>query len=114
MARPLEKVTVLDFTQFEAGTSCTLLLAWLGANVIKIEHPKGGDPGRRNGTDDSGSDGVYYILLNANKRAITLNMRDPRGKELFSRMVPQADVVVENLGPGSMERLGVTFDWLSG
>ncbi|MHB8578050.1 MAG: CaiB/BaiF CoA transferase family protein [Dehalococcoidia bacterium] len=113
MARSLENVTILDFTQFEAGTSCTQMLAWLGANVIKIEHPQGGDPGRGTGRDPSGADATYYIILNANKRSITLNLRDPRGKELFARMAPRADVVVENLGPGSFERLGITWEWLS-
>jgi formyl-CoA transferase len=115
MAGALENVTVLDFTQYEAGTSCTQMLAWLGARVIKIEHPKGGDPGRglgRPGNDD-GLDNWYFIILNSNKRSVTLNMRDPRGKELFAKLVPQADVVVENLGPGSFERLGVTWEWLS-
>ncbi len=114
MASPLANLTVLDLTQFEAGTSCTQLLAWLGANVIKIEHPKRGDPGRGLGADPSGADAWYFIILNANKRSVTLNLRDPRGKALFSRMVPKADVVVENLGPGSLERLGITWDWLSG
>jgi formyl-CoA transferase len=114
MARALEKITVLDFTQYEAGTSCTQMLAWLGANVIKIEHPKGGDPGRGAGRDPDGFDSWYYIILNSNKRSVTLNLRDPRGKELFAKMVPHADVVVENLGPGSFERLGVTWEWLSG
>jgi len=114
MARPLENVTVLDLTQFEAGTSCTQMLAWLGANVIKIEHPGRGDPGRGLGREPSGADSWYFIILNANKRSVTLNLRNPRGKELFARMVPSADVVVENLGPGSLERLGITWEWLSG
>ncbi|HLZ69161.1 MAG TPA: CoA transferase [Dehalococcoidia bacterium] len=114
MPSPLANVTVLDLTQFEAGTSCTQMLAWLGANVIKIEHPKGGDPGRGLGADPNGPDAWYFIILNANKRSVTLNLRDPHGKELFARMVPKADVVVENLGPGSLERLGITWEWLSG
>lgn len=114
MASPLANLTVLDLTQYEAGTSCTQLLAWLGANVIKIEQPGRGDPGRGLGADPDGADAWYFIILNANKRSITLNLRDPRGKELFARMVPKADVVVENLGPGSLERLGITWEWLSG
>ncbi|HZQ38679.1 MAG TPA: CoA transferase [Dehalococcoidia bacterium] len=114
MASPLANLTVLDLTQYEAGTSCTQMLAWLGANVIKIEQPGRGDPGRGLGADPNGADAWYFIILNANKRSVTLNMRDPRGKDLFARMVPQADVVVENLGPGSLERLGITWEWLSG
>lgn len=113
MTRALENVTVLDLTQFEAGTSCTQALAWLGANVIKIEHPKGGDQGRYISGNENGEDSFYFVILNNNKRSVTLNLRDPRGKEMFSRLVPQADVVVENLGPGSLERLGVTWEWLS-
>ena len=113
MARALENVTILDLTQFEAGTSCTQALAWLGANVIKVEHPKGGDQGRYLSTDQMGDDSWYFLILNSNKRSVTLNLRDPRGKEMFARMVPKADVVVENLGPGSLERLGITWEWLS-
>lgn len=114
MARALENVTILDLTQFEAGTSCTQALAWLGANVIKVEHPKGGDQGRYLSTDKSGTDSWYFLILNNNKRSVTLNLRDPRGKEIFAQLVPRADVVVENLGPGSLERLGITWEWLSG
>lgn len=113
MAGALEQLTILDFTQYEAGTSCTQMLAWLGAKVIKIEHPKGGDPGRGLARDPQGFDAWYAIILNSNKRSVTLNLRDPRGKELFAKMVPLADVVVENLGPGSFERLGITWEWLS-
>lgn len=114
MQRALENVTVLDLTQFEAGTSCTQALAWLGANVIKVEHPKGGDQGRYISGDNQGEDSYYFLILNNNKRSVTLNLRDPRGKEMFAKLVPQADVVVENLGPGSLERLGITWEWLSG
>jgi formyl-CoA transferase len=113
MAGALENLTVLDFTQYEAGTSCTQMLAWLGAKVIKIEHPQGGDPGRGAARDPEGFDSWYSIILNANKRSITLNVRDPHGKELLAQLVPKADVVVENLGPGSFERLGITWEWLS-
>jgi formyl-CoA transferase len=114
MAGSLANLTVLDFTQYEAGTSCTQMLAWLGANVIKIEHPKGGDPGRGLARDPQGFDAWYAIILNSNKRSVTLDVRDPRGKDLLAQLVPKADVVVENLGPGSFERLGITWEWLSG
>ena len=112
MARALENVTILDLTQFEAGTSCTQALAWLGANVIKVEHPKGGDQGRYLSTDKMGDDSWYFLILNSNKRSVTLNLRDPRGKDMFARMVPKADVVVENLGPGSLEGVYITREWL--
>src|SRR5688572_6150637 len=106
----LEDVKVLDLTQFEAGTSCTEALAWLGANVIKVENPRGGDQGRNASTDQEGMDSPYFMLLNANKRSITLNLRSQQGRELFTEMLKKADVVIENFAPGAIERLGFGYD----
>jgi formyl-CoA transferase len=106
----LEDVKVLDLTQFEAGTSCTEALAWLGANVIKVENPKGGDQGRGASTDQPGVDSHYFMLLNANKRSITLNLGSPRGREIFTEMLKKADVMIENFAPGAIERLGFGYD----
>src|SRR5512147_466405 len=106
----LEGVKVLDLTQFEAGTSVTQALAWYGADVIKIEEPTKGDQGRRASTDRPGADSHYFIVLNCNKRSVTLNLRDERGKELLRRMIPQADVFVENYAPGAIERLGFSYE----
>ena len=92
----LADVKVLDLTQFEAGTSCTEALAWLGADVIKVENPKGGDQGRGASTDQAGVDSHYFMLLNANKRSITLNLSSPRGREIFTEMLKKADVMIEN------------------
>lgn len=112
MSKALDQMCVLDLTQFEAGPSCTELLAFLGADVIKIEHPEWGDMGRALAADRPGEDGYYFMLLNANKKSITLNLKSPRGRDLFLKMVPQADVVVENFSPGVMERLELGYDVL--
>ena len=106
----LAGVRVLDLSQFEAGPSCTEALAWLGAEVIKVEEPTRGDQGRYASTDRAGVDSHYFMLLNANKRSITLNLRDPRGKEILRQMLPRADVFVENFAPGTVERLGFGYD----
>ena len=93
----LAGIKVLDLTQFEAGTSCTEALAWLGADIIKVENPVGGDQGRSASTDKTGFDSPYFMLLNANKRSITLNLRTSRGRELFTEMLKKADIMIENL-----------------
>jgi formyl-CoA transferase len=104
---------VVDLTQFEAGTSCTETLAWLGAEVIKVEEPKRGDQGRAASSELPGTDSFYFLLLNANKRSITCNLKDPRGRELLCRLIETADVFVENFSPGTIERLGFGYDEVS-
>ena len=99
----LKGVRILDFTQFEAGPSCTEALAWLGAEVVKVENPGGGDPGRAVG-GKPGMDDPYFLLFNANKKSITVNLKDPKGLQLVKDMAKQADVVVENFAPGAIER----------
>jgi formyl-CoA transferase len=106
----LRGVRVLDLTQFEAGTSCTETLAWLGADVIKIEPPGRGEQGRFASTDVPGLDSYYFLLLNANKRSVTLNLKHPEGRRLLERLLPKADVFVENFAPGVVERLGFGYD----
>ncbi len=112
MEKALAGVTVLDLTQYEAGTSCTELLAWLGADVIKVEEPKMGEQGRWRVTEQPGVDSYYFMLLNANKRSITLNLKSDRGKELFIALAKQADIVSENYTLGTMESLGLGYDRL--
>jgi formyl-CoA transferase len=106
----LAGVKVIDLTQFEAGTSCTETLAWLGADVIKVEEPTQGEQGRRSSTDDSKLDSPYFLLLNANKRSVTINLKDERGKKILRELIKQGDVFVENFGPGAIERLGFGYD----
>lgn len=110
MEGALEGVKVLDLTQFEAGPSCTLMLAWMGADVIKVEEPTRGDQGRRLGANQTTQDSWYFILLNANKRSITLNLKAPEGLEIFKQMLPHFDIMVENFGPGTIENLGLGYD----
>jgi len=105
----LKGVKILDLTQFEAGPSCTEALAWLGADVVKLENPGGGDPGRALG-GPSGKDDPYFLLFNANKRSITVNLKDPKGLALVKELAAKADVMVENFAPGAIERLGLGAD----
>ena len=104
----LDGMRILDMTQYEAGTSCTQALAWLGADVVKLESPTVGDPGRGVATGTEYS--PYFCNWNANKRSLTLNLRKPEGRELLLRLLPRFDVFVENYGPGVVERLGLTYD----
>ena len=106
----LAGVRVIDLTQFEAGTSCTESLAWLGADVIKVEPPNKGDQGRRLSPDGPGVDSYYFILLNANKRSVTLNLKEEQGKQILRDLIKQGDVFVENFAPGAIERLGFGYD----
>jgi formyl-CoA transferase len=108
----LEGVRVLDLSQFEAGPSCTEALAWLGAEVVKVENPKGGDPGR-NILANAGHDSHYFLTFNANKRSLTVDLKSAAGKKLVLDLAAKADVFVENFAPGAIERLGFSWDVLS-
>jgi formyl-CoA transferase len=109
----LDGVTVLDLTQFEAGTVCTETLAWLGANVIKVERPITGEQGRAAAADWPEADSYHFILLNANKKSITANVKHPEGQALVRRLLERADVFVENFRPGTIERLGFGYEAVS-
>ena len=108
--RALSGIRVIDLTQFEAGPSCTQMLGWLGAEVIKIEAPGKGEQGRRASTDDPETDSVYFMLLNANKRSVTCNLKSEKGKEYLRRLIANSDVFIENFGPGVIERLGFSYE----
>jgi formyl-CoA transferase len=112
MEKALAGVKILDLTQFEAGTSCTEMLAWLGADVIKVESPKMGEQGRWLLTEQPGVDSHYFMLLNANKRSITLNLKSERGKEIFIDLIKRVDILSENYSLGTLEGLGLGYDRL--
>lgn len=111
MSQALEGIRVIDFTHDQAGPSCTQMLAWLGADVIKIERPPHGDRARRLwNMDNPNLDSFFFLLLNSNKRSTVINLRTEEGKEIARRLIKNADIVAENLGPGVMERLGLGYE----
>ena len=106
----LAGIRVLDLTQFESGTSCTETLAWLGAEVIKVEPLGTGEQGRRISSDRPGVDSPYFLLMNANKRSITCNLKHDKGRGILRALVPKVDIFIENFAPGVIERLGFGYD----
>ena len=106
----LQGVKVIDFTQFEAGPSCTEALAWLGAEVVKIENPNRGDPGRRLQPNKPDTDPYYFHMFNANKKSVAINLKSSEGLDLAKEMIRQADVMMENFAPGAIERMGLSYD----
>ena len=108
----LDGVRVLDMTQYEAGTSCTQALAWLGADVVKVEPPQHGDPGRGVGRSSNKDYSAYFCAWNANKRSVALDLRGKQGRDLLLQLAPRFDVFVENYGPGVVERLDIGYEAL--
>ena len=106
----LDGIRILDTTQYEAGPSCTQALAWLGADVVKVERPGTGDPGR--GLSYGSEDAEYFINWNSNKRSVVIDLQKPEGRAILQRMLPHYDVFVENYGPGSAEKLQLDYDAL--
>ena len=109
MGTALAGIRVVDLTNNQAGPSCGQMLAWLGADVIKVEEPEKGDPARHLLKDRADADALFFLAFNANKRSLTLNLKHPGGKDVFRTLLKGADVLLENFGPGVMERLG--FGW---
>jgi len=107
--KALEGIKVLDFTHVQSGPTCTQLLAWFGADVIKVERPGVGDATRKQLVDVPGADSLYFTMLNHNKRSIELNPKTEKGRSVLTRLVEECDVLVENFGPGALDRMG--FSW---
>src|SRR6266851_7244831 len=110
MTLPLEGIRVIDFTQVQAGPACTQLLAWFGADVLKVERVDGGDITRRQLRDIPNVDALYFTQLNSNKKSLALNTKTAEGKEILEKLIRTADVLVENFGPGAMDRMGFTWE----
>jgi formyl-CoA transferase len=113
MSQALNGIRVIDMTHNQAGPACAQILGFLGADVIKLEEPKGGDVARTNMRDKPDSDSLFFLILNANKRSLTLNLKTEEGKDLFRRLIAESDVLLENFGPGALDRLGLGYDKLS-
>ena len=109
MSKALEGIKILDFTHVQSGPTCTQLLAWFGADVIKVERPGVGDATRGQLRDVPDADSLYFTMLNHNKRSIELNTKDETGKEVLIRLIKTCDVLVENFSPGALDRMG--FAW---
>jgi formyl-CoA transferase len=108
--KALEGVKILDFTHVQSGPTCTQLLAWFGADVIKVERPGTGDITRGQLRDLPSVDSLYFTMLNHNKRSLTLDSKNPKGKEVLEALVRTCDVLVENFAPGALDRMGLTWE----
>lgn len=105
----LKGIKVLDMTHVQSGPTCTQLLAWFGADVVKVERPGVGDATRAQLRDIPDADSLYFTMLNSNKRSITLNPKNPEGAKIFNKLIQECDVMVENFAPGALDRMG--FSW---
>jgi len=113
MSKALEGVRILDFTHVQSGPTCTQLLAWFGADVIKVERPGAGDITRGQLVDVKGADSLYFTMLNHNKRSITVDSKNPQGKRVIEELIKTCDVMVENFAPGALDRMGFTWERIS-
>ncbi len=112
MTLPLDGIKVIDFTGVQAGPACTQMLAWFGADVLKVERPGVGDVTRSQLRDIPNLDALYFTMLNSNKRSITLNTKTPEGAAIMERLIRDADILVENFAPGALDRMGFTWEHL--
>ncbi len=114
MSAALDGVVVLDFTQFQSGPTATEHLAWFGATVVKVERPKVGEQARRFPGDPPGMDSHSFLILNMNKKSVTIDVKQPQGRALVRRLIEKSDVFIENYGPGVIERLGLDYPTVRG
>ena len=112
MSKPLSDIRIIDFTHVQAGPACTQLLAWFGAEVIKVERPGSGDVTRNQLRDIPDADALYFTMLNSNKRSLTLDTKTSDGKEVLEKLIRRSDVMVENFGPGALDRMGFTWEYI--
>jgi formyl-CoA transferase len=110
MSKPLAGIKIIDFTHVQAGPACTQMLAWFGADVIKVERPGSGDVTRTQLRDIPDVDALYFTMLNSNKKSLTLDTKKPEGKEVLEKLIRESDVLVENFGPGALDRMGFTWE----
>ena len=108
--KALEGIKIIDFTHVQAGPACTQMLAWFGADVVKVERPGTGDVTRSQLRDIPEADALYFTMLNSNKRSLTLNTKTAGGKEVLEKLVKDSDIMVENFGPGALDRMGFTWE----
>jgi formyl-CoA transferase len=112
MRLPLEGIKIIDFTGVQAGPACTQLLAWFGADVLKVERLNGGDITRHQLRDIPGVDALYFTQLNSNKKSLAVNTKTPEGKRIMEKLIREADVLVENFAPGAMDRMGFPWEYI--
>src|SRR5689334_254566 len=108
--KALDGVKILDFTHVQSGPTCTQLLAYMGADVIKVERPGVGDITRTQLRDVKGADSLYFTMLNGNKRSITIDSKHPQGMRVLNALIKTCDVLVENFAPGALDRMGLTWE----
>src|SRR3974390_2145689 len=112
VGRALEGVRILDFTHVQSGPTCTQLLAYMGADVIKVRRPGAGGIPRGRLRDVPNADSLYFTMLNGSKRSITIDSKHPKGMEILNRLIKTCDVLVENFAPGALDRMGLTWEYV--
>src|SRR5216110_1328791 len=110
--KPLSGIKIIDFTHVQAGPACTQMLAWFGADVIKVERPGAGDVTRTQLRDLPDVDALYFTMLNSNKRSLAIDTKTPEGLAVMEELIRRSDVLVENFAPGAMDRMGLSWEYI--